>query len=206
MKAVLLAALTLTCLWHRTWTGLLLFYSREEEKNLVWLKTLILLQKQSKQWKQKLQITFSIPNFLSTGTWHPSVVQSSSHPQMSHAQGLAVLLMITDCKINLVEVWFLSLVSPPPLYVVLFSFHCVKPLTNVSFVHFCIPPPKPLQEATKYYFRWLEGPARSPTCCKWHARNTRWNYEGLVFTKLGDLASKSSQMLSLSGNIFLPLF
>lgn len=123
-----------------------------------------------------------------------------------HAQGLAVLLMITDCKIKLVECgscpW-----SHRPFICSAFFFPLCEATDQCKPCSLLQPtPPPPLQEATKYYFRWLEGPARAPTCCKWHARNTRWNYKGLVFTKLGDLASKSSQMLSLSGNIFLPLF
>lgn len=70
------------------------------------------------------------------------MVQSSSHPQTSQAQSLAVLLVISDYKINLGEVRFLSfrVVSLPLYKHCLFSFHC-EAIDQQSIMHSCTPNP-----------------------------------------------------------------
>lgn len=80
------------------------------------------LQNQSEEWKQKLKIAFSISNFLK--------------PRHLIPGGGSEFISLTDCKVNVGEVWLLSLGwLVALLYALLLSFHYANPLASISIVH-----------------------------------------------------------------------
>lgn len=121
-------------------------FTQERKKQYLGLtpRLLFSLQKQSKQWKQNVQIRFSIPHSLASRHLISKCGSEFIPPTGAPGSEPCCVLDDADCKMSLVEVWFLSLggggTLTAPLHERLHSLHCMKPLTNGSTGHSCHPP------------------------------------------------------------------
>lgn len=171
--------------------------TQKKNRNSCFDSRLVLPQKQA---NKKREIDFNSPAPalipLSSGTWYPWVTPSSSCPQTSHAKSLAVLLMTTDCKINLKDMWFFSLGWShwPFIWTVPFLplWKATDQYKHCSFLQSSFPcsrPPNIISGGLKVTQELLQ--AINDT------EETRWNYKRLVLTKLGSGLKKLTDVVTL---------